>query len=328
PMGALACLTTGFDVVARNPYLILIPFMMDLFLWLGPRLSLAPIFDAMQRFIREWVITGLADGDLAEAYAMTVQVLKELSAGYNMFSVLHPAPLLGVPSLMTNQLTVDRPFGVRPDIIIPSVLLVLPLYIILVVAGLALSAFYLRWVGRRVIAETESQLSGSRSVLALWGSLLLLSLVLLVALSVLGMAVLFFASFIGLFWMPLAWFIMLVASSFGLFVAVHLMFAIPGIVQLRRGLFQAIKESMLLTRADFFNVSFLLLLIFVISRGFNFVWTLPAFDSWSAVIGLVGHAFVSTALTATLFIFYQERLNYLEILQHIRAANAQSIVLK
>ena len=106
------------------------------------------------------------------------------------------------------------------------------------------------------------------------------------------------------------------------------MFTIPGIVQLQRGLLQAVKESLLLTRSDFLNVTFLLLLIFVISRGFNFVWTLPEFNSWAATIGLAGHAFVSTALTATLFIFYQERLNFLEVLQQIRAAKAQSIVLK
>jgi len=56
-------------------------------------------------------------------------------------------------------------------------------------------------------------------------------------------------------------------------------------------LFQAIKATLLLTRSDFLNVSFLLMLIFIISRGFNFVWTLPEFDSWSTTIGLAGHAF-------------------------------------
>ena len=327
-MSALACLTTGFDVVARNPYLILIPFILDLFLWLGPRLSLAPIFDVMQSFIRDWVVAGVTDADISEAYALSVQVLYELSAGYNLFVVLHPAPLLGVPSLMTSQLTVDRPFGMRPDITISSLLLMLPLAIILVVVGLALTAFYLKWLGQRVIAETESELSGPRSAWNLWGQFLLLSLLLLVVLGGFGMGVMFLASFVGLFSMPLAWLAIILASSFGLFIVVHLMFTIPGIVQLRRGLFQAIKESLLLTRADFFNVTLLLMLIFVISRGLNFVWTLPSFDSWSTVIGLAGHAFVSTALTATLFIFYQERLKYLEILQQIRAAKTQSIVLK
>ena len=257
-----------------------------------------------------------------------VQVLHELAEGYNLFTVLHPLPLLGVPSLMANQLTVDRPFGVRPDLTISSLLIVIPLAVILVVVGLALTALYLRWVGQRVIAETESGLSGPKSALNLWGQFLLLSLVLLVLAGIFGMAIMFFASFLGLFSMPLAWFVIVLASSFGLFIAVHLMFTVPGIVQLRRGLFQAIKESLLLTRSDFFNITLLLLLILVISRGFNFVWTLPEFNSWTALIGLAGNAFVSTALTATLFIFYQERLNFLEILQQLQAAKAQSIVLK
>jgi hypothetical protein len=327
-MGALACLTTGFDVVARNPYLILIPFFMDLFLWLGPRLSLAPIFKAVENLVTDLMISGIPDADISEAFALTVQVLNELSAGYNLFSILHPAPLLGVPSLMINQLTVERPFGIRPDVSISSVFLVLPMGVLLVIVGLALTAFYLNWVGSRVIAETESPLTGPRSVWNLWGQFILLSLVLLLALSVFGMIIMFFSSFLGLFSMPLAWLSIILASSIVLFIAVHLMFTVPAIVQLQRGLFQAIKESLLLTRSDFLNVTFLLLLIFIISRGFNFVWTLPEFNSWSALIGLAGHAFVSTALTATLFIFYQERLSFLEVLQQIRAAKAQTIVLK
>jgi len=328
PMGILACLTTGFDIVARNPYLIVIPFIMDLFLWLGPRLSLAPIFEAMEHFIREWVIAGAPDPEISEAYTVFVQVLHELSLGYNLFTVLHPAPLLGVPSLMINQLTVQRPFGVRPDITLSSVFLVFPLVLLLVVIGLGLTALYLRWMGQRVIAETESALSGPKPIVNLWGQFLLLSIVLLILLGGFAMAIMFFASFVGLFSMSLAWLTMILASSFALFIAVHLMFTIPGIVQLRRGLFQAIKESLLLTRSDFLNVSFLLMLIFIISRGFNFVWTLPEFDSWSTTIGLAGHAFVSTSLTATLFIFYQERLEFLEVLQRLRAAKAQPIVLK
>ncbi len=327
-MGTLACLTTGFDVVARNPMLILIPFVMDLFLWLGPRLSLAPIFGAMERFIRDWAIAGASGSDVTEVYALATQILHELSEGYNLFSVLHPAPLLGVPSLMVNQFTVERPFGVRPDITISSVLLVFPVVMVLAVVGLALTAFYLHGLGQRVIVETESKLSGPRSSLHLWGQLLLLTLVLLVLAGGFGLAVMFFASFMGLFSMSVAGFMMILATSFGMFFAVHLMFTIPGIVQLRRGLLQAVRESFLLTRADFLNVTFLLLLIFIISSGLNFVWTLPKFNSWSTVIGLAGHAFVSTGLTATLFIFYQERLNFLEILQQLRAAKAQSIALK
>jgi hypothetical protein len=38
---------------------------------------------------------------------------------------------------------------------------------------------------------------------------------------------------------------------------------------------------------------------------------------------LAGHAFVSTALTAAVFVFYQERLGFLKILKKLRAAETQ-----
>ena len=108
-----------------------------------------------------------------------------------------------------------------------------------------------------------------------------------------------------------------------MFIGVHLLFTVPGIVQLRRGLLQAVRESLLLTRADFMGVVFLVGLILVISRGMNFVWMLPEPESWATVVGLGGHAFVSTALTAGLFVFYQERLRYLEVMKQIFAAKAK-----
>jgi len=46
PMGALACIVTGFEVVARHPTLIILPLALDLWLWLGPRLSIAPVLQA------------------------------------------------------------------------------------------------------------------------------------------------------------------------------------------------------------------------------------------------------------------------------------------
>ena len=45
------------------------------------------------------------------------------------------------------------------------------------------------------------------------------------------------------------------------------------------------KESLLLARADFMNVVFLLGLILVISRGLNFVWMLPEPESWATLVG-------------------------------------------
>ena len=52
-MSVLACLAAGFDIVARHPLTVSVPLLLDLFLWLGPRLSLAPFFLALDRFFKE-----------------------------------------------------------------------------------------------------------------------------------------------------------------------------------------------------------------------------------------------------------------------------------
>ena len=51
PPGLVATLAKGFDTIANNIAIIILPVMLDLFLWLGPKLRLktllAPLLDQM-----------------------------------------------------------------------------------------------------------------------------------------------------------------------------------------------------------------------------------------------------------------------------------------
>lgn len=331
PMGPLACITTGFEVVARAPWLAVLPLLLDLFLWLGPRLSVAPILQDFKAFLLQMSSMSEAVPDVGDAYLILGQILDELSSKFNLLSLLNPAPLMGVPVLMPTRMTVLNPLGGQQAIEIASFSMMMVLGLALGLLSLWLSAAYLAPIGRRVISETESSLPGPPPVLTLWGELLKVGLLVLAVLLSFAMALSFLASLIGLFSLTLAGLVMTLASSAVLFTAIHLVFTIPGIVQLRKGLFTAVRESLLLTRSDFLHVIFLLGLVLVISQGLRVVWTLPDPASWSMVVGLVGHAFVSTALTAALLVFYQERLQYLEVMKQIFAtrlkkANAHPVI--
>ena len=59
-MGALACVTTGFEVTARHLELILLPLLLDLFLWLGPRLSVSPLLMAIKDLMSQLMTTDVA----------------------------------------------------------------------------------------------------------------------------------------------------------------------------------------------------------------------------------------------------------------------------
>jgi len=314
----------GFEVVARNPELILIPLVLDLFLWLGPRLSIAPIVKAVKVLMRQWVSTDLSTPEVSEAAAMIDQVLSEIARTFDLFSALRPGPLVGVPVLMPYRITVARPFGTRPELPVHSVFGMMGLTLLLMAVGLALTALYLRGVGRRVIDETEMPLPGPQPPPAVWIQFLKFGALLLGLVVIFSTTFSFFLTLVGMVSMAVAGILMTLAFSSVLFIGVHLVFAIPGIVQLRRGPLRAIQESLILTRSDFMNVLLLLGLVLLISQGLNVVWSLPDPGSWSTLVGLAGHAFVSTGLTAALFVFYQERLNFLRILKQAAQAQART----
>jgi hypothetical protein len=104
----------------------------------------------------------------------------------------------------------------------------------------------------------------------------------------------------------LAW-----ALSIGLggYVALHLLFVVPGVVVGGRGLWQAIWESIALIHTQFPSVVGLLVLVVVIYEGLGYVWSLPFGDSWSLLIGILGNGCIATGLTAATFVFYQERVS-------------------
>ncbi len=317
PLGVLACLTAGFEIVARHPGLTLIPFLLDVFLWLGPRLSLAALFLAAKQFFAQLYATesvAALPGSQQTALSLA-QMFDALAARFNFFSALTPAPLFGVPTLMAARRTLERPFGPRPAIEISSVFIAIPLGLILIGVGIAFATLYLRSVGRRVSTEIEPPLAGPQRSLVLWGQLLVLLLIVLMVAGTLSMTGLSFAMLFMILSVGLTYFMITLTLTLIMFAVFHLIFAIPGMVLLRRSTFHAIRESILLTRLNFMSATFLILLILVISRGFNVVWMLADPASWATLIGIAGHAFISTALTATLFIFYHDRLSFLAMAQ-------------
>jgi hypothetical protein len=64
----------------------------------------------------------------------------------------------------------------------------------------------------------------------------------------------------------------------------------------------------------------LFMLIVLINIGLALVWNVPADDSWLLLLGLAGHALISTALVAATFVFYQDRLRWwIEMRQALQA---------
>jgi hypothetical protein len=319
PKSVVACLTLGFDIAARNPHLSLLPFLLDLYLWLGPRLSLEPI---LREFQTVWNAMALPE-DVGVTYQLFNQMLEEVAQTYNLFSFMETFPMLGVPTLMGQRLTVARPFGARPAIPVNNVPLAFGWVCVIIILGLGLSALYLWRIGLMSGEAADKPIPGPMQPGRIWGNLLKLTLWFLAALVALGIPALFVASLVSFISIGFSGFILTVFLSVGVFALLHAMYTIPSIVQFRKYPLQALRESFVLTRADFPGTLGLLLVSLVISQGLNFIWTLPDPGSWATLVGIGGHALISTALMTTLFIFYQERIAYLKMLQKIYATSTK-----
>jgi hypothetical protein len=57
-----------------------------------------------------------------------------------------------------------------------------------------------------------------------------------------------------------------------------------------------------------------LLAFVIINQGLNFLWNTPSQGSWLMLVGIGGHAFVSTALLASSFVYYRDINAWLKVI--------------
>ena len=88
---------------------------------------------------------------------------------------------------------------------------------------------------------------------------------------------------------------------------IPIFFSIHGVF-LGANAIQSFKLSFNLSKWFSSPTSFFLISMLIISQGLNIIWVIPEVDSWLLLIGIAGHAFISTGLLASSFILYQ---NYL-----------------
>ena len=51
--------------------------------------------------------------------------------------------------------------------------------------------------------------------------------------------------------------------------------------------------------------------------GFNALWLTPSPESWMMLVGILGHAFITTALLSASFIYYRDMNIWLEAVLEI-----------
>jgi hypothetical protein len=327
PPGVIASLQAGFSIVSSRIALIFLPLLLNVLLWLGPRLSVGQwyegFFNHSLMLLRQ---NGFPARELAQ-YAENAPLVIGYFERLNWLVWLRTLPI-GVPALMLSlpeQIPVQTPFGLQTVIQLPSFMIMLGTCLLLTLAGWLGGGWYFRSVAGASLGEEELGIS----LIWTWLQTILLSVVWFVGLVVIVFPILILIGLLLAIHPLLAQAAFFIILFFLFWLVVPLFFMPHGIFVRRQNAFLSILSSLRMSRFTLPNSSMFVLSVFLLSRGLSYLWLVPASESWLVLIGIAGHAFISTALLSASFVYYRNMNHWLQtVYERFQQMSSQSSIKK
>jgi hypothetical protein len=215
---------------------------------------------------------------------------------------------------MASQLPMDTPYGKPMTVQITSFLGIVLWLFIFAILGLALASIYFNAVARAVLRPGSAD--SVRNFTWLLGQVIVFTIVSIGMIALISLPVLFVITFMALFSAVLAQIAILIVLLFALWLLLPLAFSPHGIFVLHQNAFTAMLTSARLVRFILPGFMVFILVLGILSQGLNLLWETPPATSWMTLVGIAGHAFVTTGLLAATFVYYRDSLRWAqEVLQ-------------
>lgn len=318
PPGVISSIKAGFDVIAAHLTGILLPLLLDLFLWLGPRLRIDTLFNSIKADILSiWRAGGIPAADIqrmTEWYDTNIPAI-------NLFWLLRTIPI-GISSLLLPQKASQTPLG-EPAILQVTVLSLFGWIFLLTLFGWIGGGLYFRSVAWLATATNSDQpVQASRAIT----QTILLSILWSIITWAIGIPIFLFLAILLQFSVFIANLVILFLSLASMWLIVPLFFWPHGVFLKKQNFFTSIFSSVQMARFTLPTSSMFILTIFLLSVGLNFLWRIPPEDSWMTLVGIFGHAFVTTALLAGSFIYYRDMNNWLQdVLERLKSNTPKQV---
>lgn len=308
PPGVMGSLRAGFDAVSSHVVLILLPVALDLFLWLGPRLSAGDLYSSI---LSDWMALNRRAGfSLQNADIITQNI--GMFGRFNLLNWIRTLPI-GVPSLFSglvpDSLPTQTPLGMQGVVQIPSMLGMLGWFLVLTLAGWIGGGLYFRWVSGTTLGEKEPGVSLFRAIV----QTLVLSVFWVVLLMIILIPTVLILTFLALISPLLAQGAVLIFLIVSFWLVVPLFFTPHGIFVQKLNAFHSILSSLKMARFTLPTSSMFVFAVFVLSTGLNYLWSVPSMDSWMMLVGIAGHAFIATTLLSASFVYYNDMNAWLQL---------------
>ena len=298
--GVIDCIGAGFGIVRQRPVLVVLPILVDAFLWLAPRISPRPFLESIATQVRESTAEGTLEGGASSTNEQVAQALEDMSGadllgvlGWQIPTFLH---VTNNQSLTEGVLVSVGSWGGT----------------LLMVAGLGLLSILLTCIYLGAIAQWVQRDAWQPGLLqsklgVYWRRLTgYLALLTGAALLAFPLVVVVWAALQGLN-PSLGGLFLSLAFGAGFMVAVHLFLVKPAIFLGELAPLEALRQSVTLVHRHFWSVLGFFVLVNIISFGVELLLVRIASLPLGLLVAVVGNAYLATGLTAAIMVYYWER---------------------
>lgn len=312
PPGIINSLKAGFDAIAAHIYAIVLPVLLNLFFWLGPRLRMDAFFTSIKaEMISIWQTGGVPATDIDKM----IDGYEKILPGINFFWFVRTFPI-GISSLIFPEASGTTPLGNPLALQVSAVSLIGSVFLLTLLGWMG-GGLYFRSVARISMTDTED---APISLLRALVQTVLLSITFTILSLVIGLPLIFIVAVVLQLNEFLANIIVLVLSLASMWLIVPLFFWPHGLFVKKQNFITAIITSIQMARFTLPTSSMFILAVFLLTAGLNYLWAIPPQNSWMTLLGIFGHAFVTTGLLAASFIYYRDMNIWLQkVMDRVRA---------
>jgi len=296
---------SGFNTVASKPYLILLPVIVDLFLWFGPAWKVDSYFRPLFQGLTG--LPGMETPEYAEILEASQALWQDILNNFNLATSLRTLPI-GVPSLMVSKPPFLNPLGKPLTLNLTTGFQVFGSLSLFLLIGFFLGSLYLQNISHQVIDQQGK--NKIKNLIRTYVQIILMPIILLVILLIISIPIMFVITLVAMISLGISQFILLVAGLIILWVLMPLFFTPHGIFLFEQNLISAMMTSISVVRVSMGRTAWFILLCVVLVKGLDYLWGTPTVDNWLLIVGILGHAFVTSAVITSSFHYFMDATKF------------------
>lgn len=313
PPRLISTITEGFNIVANRIYLILFPLIFDIILWLGPHLRVKTLVQPFIQNVLADMPEMATNPDLMEMSKWSKQLWDVLLSHFNLVSLIRVFPI-GIPSLMSGLSPIETPLGSANMFEVTNAFQALLIWLCFSAIGLVLGCLYFDAISRAT-GKTKDGFSLTYSLNAVV-QVFIFSIACIAAFFIFFFPTMLVVTLLSLISASLGQIVLLLIFLILIWFLMPLIFSPHGIFVDHQSIGRSITTSVRLVRNFLPGTGLFILTAILLYQGLNLLWGNAPDSSWLTILGIFGHAFISTGLIAASFVYYRQGLIWMESKLH------------